>query len=105
MLLEYVQDLGYDFLMMFDCVSVYQDIVHGLHIDHHISFVDEVLEDVVHHGLEGGQAVGEAEEHNQGFEEAPICSEGGLPLVSLFDPHIVVSPTYIQFCKVAGLGV
>ena len=102
MLSECVQDSGYDFPMMFDHASVYQDIVH---IDHHISFVNEVLEDVVHHGLEGGRAVGEAEEHNQGFEEAPICSEGGLPLVSLFYSHIVVSPMCIQFRRVSGLGV
>ena len=84
-------------------LTVYQDIIH---IDHHIPFIDEVLEDVVHHGLESGQAVGEAEEHDQGFEEALIHLKGSLPLVSLFfDSHIVVSPTYIQFRKVPGLGV
>ena len=65
MLSEYVQDLGYDLPMVFNHVSLYQDIVH---IDCHVSFIDEVLEDVTHHGLEGGQAVGEAEEHDQGFE-------------------------------------
>ena len=102
MLLEYVQDSGHDLPMVFNCVSVYQDIVH---IDRHVSFINEVLEDVIHHGLEGGQAVGEAEEHDQGFEEAPIHSEGGFPLPSLFDSYIVVSPTYIQFRKVSGLGV
>ena len=61
MLLEYVQDLDYDLLMVFNRVSVYQDIVH---IDRHISLIDEVLEDVVHHGLEGGRTVGEAKEHD-----------------------------------------
>ena len=80
MLLEYIQDSGYDLLMVFDCASVYYNIIH---IDHHISFVDEVLEYVIHHGLEGGWTVGKAEEHDQGFEEAPIHSEGGFPLISL----------------------
>ena len=47
--------------MVFNHVSVYQDIVH---VDHHIAFINEVLEDVVHHGLEGGWAVGEAKEHD-----------------------------------------
>ena len=89
---EYVQDSGHDLPMVFDHVGVYQDIVH---IDCHIPFINEVLEDVVHHGLEGGWAVGEAEEHDQGFEETLICSEGGFPLISLFDPYIVVSPMYI----------
>ena len=88
--------------MVFNCASVYQDIVH---IDRHVSFINEVLKDVVHHGLEGGGAVGEAKEHDQGFEEAPIRSEDGFPLISLFDSYIVVSPMYIQFRKVSGLGV
>ena len=70
-----------------------------------MSFINEVLEDVIHHGLEGGQAVGEAEEHDQGFEEAPIHLEGSFPLISFFDSYIVVSPMYIQFRKVSGLGV
>ena len=91
---------SHDLPMVFNRVGVYQAIVH---IDHHIPFIDEVLEDVVHHGLEGGRAVGEAEEHDHGFKEAPIRSEGGFPLVS--DSHIVVSPTDIQFRKVPGLGV
>ena len=99
---EYVQDSGHDLLMVFDCVGVYQDIVH---IDCYIPFINEVLKDVVHHGLEGGRAVGEAKEHDQRFEEAPIHSEGSFPLVSLFDSHIVVSPMYIQFCNIPGLGV
>ena len=99
---EYVQDPGHDLLMVFDRASAYQDIIH---IDCHISFINKVLEDVIHHGLEGGWTVGEAKEHDQGFEEALIHLEGGFPLVSLFDSHIVVSPMYIQFCKVPGLGV
>ena len=102
MLSEYVQDSGHDLPMVFDYVSVYQDIIH---IDCHVPFINEVLEDVIHHGLEGGRAVGEAEEHDQGFKEAPIRSEGGFPLISLFDLYIVVPPMYIQFHKVSGLGV
>ena len=34
--------------------------------------INEILEDVIHHRLEGSWAVGEAKEHNQGFEEASI---------------------------------
>ena len=99
---EYVQDSGHDLPMVFNCAGVYQDIIH---IDCHVPFIDEVLEDVIHHGLEGGWAVGEAKEHDQGFEEAPIHSEGGFPLVSFLDSYVVVSPTYIELRKVLGLGV
>ena len=53
--------MGHDLPMVFDHVSVYQDIVH---VDCHIPFIDEVLEDVVHCGLEGGWTIGEAKEHD-----------------------------------------
>jgi len=90
MLSEYGQDSGHDLPMMFNCAGVYEDIVH---VDCHIAFVDEVLKNVIHHCLEGGQAVGEAEEHDEGFKEAPIRLESGLPLIPLFDSYVVVSPT------------
>ena len=102
MLSEYIQDLGHNLLMVFNHVSVYKDIIH---VNCHIPFIDEVFEDVVHPGLEGGWTIGEAKEHDQRFEEALIHSEGGFPLTSLFDLHIVVSPMYIQFHKVSSLGV
>ena len=96
------QDSGYDLLMVFNCVSVYQDIIH---VNHHVTSINEVFEDVIHHGLEGGWTIGEAEEHEQRFEETSIRSESSFPLISHFDSYIVVSPAYIQFCKVFGLGV
>ena len=50
--------------------------------------------------MEGGWAVGEAEEHDKGFEEALIHLEGHLPLVSLLCSYVVVSPAYIQHHEV-----
>jgi len=35
-----------------------------VHIDGHAPFVYEVMEDRVHHGLEGGWGVGKPEEHD-----------------------------------------
>ena len=63
-----------------------------IHVNHHIAFINEVFDDVIHHGLEGGQIIGEAKEHDQRFEEALIRSEGSFPLISLLDLYIVVSP-------------
>ena len=83
-------------------MQVYEDIIH---VDRHVAFVDEVLKNVIHHCLEGVRAFGEAEEHHKGFKEAPIRSEGGLPLVSLLDLYVVVSPTYVQLGEVLCLGV
>ena len=70
-----------------------------------MTLVNEIFEDVVHHCLEGSWAVGEAKEHDQGFKEASIRPEGSLPLVSLFDLYIVISPSYVQLCEVLGFGV
>ena len=88
--------------MMFDCVGIHQDVIH---VDCHIALIDEVLKDVVHHPLEGGWTVGEAKEHDEGFEEALICSKGSFPLIALFDLYIVISPTYIQLHEVSGFQV
>src|SRR5712664_3941476 len=65
------------------------------------SFGDQILEDVVHHGLESGRTVGEAEEHNQGLKESSVRAESGLPLVTFLDADIVVSPADIQLGEVA----
>ena len=94
---EHVEDLGHHLSMVFNHAGVYEDIVH---VDCHIAFVDKVFENVIHHCLEGGQTVGEAKEHDEGFEEAPIHSEGGFPLVALFDSYVVVTPAYVQFREV-----
>ena len=99
---EYSQDSGHDLPMMFNCAGVYKDIVH---VDCHVALINEVFKNVIHHRLEGGRAVGEAEEHDKGLKEAPICLESGLPLVPLLDSFVVVSPTYIQLGEVLCLGV
>ena len=65
MLLEHIQG---HLSMMLNHVGIHQDVVH---VNHHIALIDEVLENVIHHHLEGGWAMGEAEEHDKGFKEAP----------------------------------
>jgi len=63
---------------------------------------DEVLEDVVHHRLEGGRTVREAEEHDKGFIQAAVGPEGGLPFVPFLYPDVVEAPSDIQFREVLG---
>jgi hypothetical protein len=48
-------------VMLFHCFCEDEDVIQ---VDTDYAFRDEVLEDIVHHGLEGGRAVGEAEEHD-----------------------------------------
>jgi hypothetical protein len=64
------------------------------------SFHDEVLEDVVHHSLEGGGRISESEKHHQRFKESTICTKCCLPLITFFHPNIVVTPSYVELRKV-----
>ncbi len=80
-------------------LSENEDVVH---VDAYKAVPDQIREDVIHHRLEGRRTVRESEEHHQRLKHAPVCLERGLPLVSLSDPHIVVSPPHIQLRKVPG---
>ena len=66
-----------------------QDVIQ---IDYHNAFYYEVSEDVVHYGLEGGQAIGHPKEHYQVFKQTSIGLEGCLPLVSRLNADIVETP-------------
>jgi hypothetical protein len=81
--------------------------LHALHEDEDVievnaddSFHDEVLEDVVHHSLEGGWRVSESEKHHQGFEKSAIHTKCCLPLIAFLHLDIVVTPLYIELHKV-----
>ena len=76
-----------------------QDVIQ---VDHHNTFCYEVLEDVVHHSLKGGGAVGHTKEHYQGFKQASIGLEGCFPLISGLNADVVETPTNIQIGKVSG---
>ncbi|KZT62210.1 hypothetical protein CALCODRAFT_415849, partial [Calocera cornea HHB12733] len=72
-------------------------LLHSLVMGFHIvgEYQDIFTKDIIHHGLEGAGAVDQAEKHHERFEQAAICSECCLPLISLFDPDIVVTPLNI----------
>jgi hypothetical protein len=53
---------------------------------------DEVLEYIIHHGLEGGWAVGHSIQHYQRFEELLVASKGCLPLITFLDSDVLVAP-------------
>jgi hypothetical protein len=62
------------------CLGEDEDVIQ-VHTDH--SFHDEVSENVIHHGLEGGRAVHESKEHNQWFKQSSVCPECCLALISV----------------------
>ena len=75
-----------------DVVEVYHDVARQ----------DEVLEDVVHHCLEGRGGVGQAEVHHQGFKEPPVRPERGLPFVAFPDPDVIETPPDVEFREEPG---
>src|SRR5882724_5466058 len=90
---EDVQDPYHNGMVFLLCLATEnEDIVH---VDDYNSFIDELSEDVIHHHLECCQAVSETKEHDKRFKQASVRLKGCLPLVSILDSHVVVSPSDI----------
>ena len=68
-----------------------------IHVDSHASPINEVSEDGVHHGLEGGQRVGEPEKHHVGSKSPSFVMKATFHLsfflirTSLY-PHSTSNP-------------
>ncbi|KAF8810881.1 hypothetical protein BYT27DRAFT_7090891, partial [Phlegmacium glaucopus] len=62
-------------------------------VDHYNPFHYELVEDVIHHGLESSRTVGEAKEHNQG-------SESRFPFIPFLHSDIVKTPLDVQLSEV-----
>ena len=84
--------------MLFKGFRENEDVIQ---IHHHYSFHNEFSENVIHHGLEGGGAVSEAEEHHQWLKESAVGAEGRLPFISFFHVDIIETPSDIQLCEVS----
>src|SRR3981189_1733339 len=61
---------------------------------------DKVLEDLVHHRLEGRRAVGQSEVHHERFEQTAISSERRFPFIAFFYPHVVIPPADVELGEV-----
>ena len=62
--------------------------------------VFHVGEDLVHHGLECGGGVAEAEEHDSGFEGSSVADEGCFPFITFLNPYVIVSPPKVYLREV-----
>ncbi|KAF8229507.1 hypothetical protein L208DRAFT_1286278, partial [Tricholoma matsutake] len=91
------QDEARDVTVLFNHASEDEDVVE---IDTNNAFEDEVVEDVVHHGLKGDRAI--AKEHDEWFKKTMVGTKGCLPLISLLYPHVIVTPMDIELGKVLG---
>jgi hypothetical protein len=95
-----LEDMFGSFLMKFVVGGEDKEVIH---VDDEPSFSDHVLEGVIHESLEGRGGVGKSEEYYRGFKEAFVGDEGGLPLVSVFDLDIVVSPSNVELSERLGI--
>ncbi|KAG5350172.1 hypothetical protein C0989_012409 [Termitomyces sp. Mn162] len=96
-LVEAFQDKMSDLTVFLQHFGVDEDVIE---VYAHYTLCNEVLKDVVHHGLEGGQAVGETKEHDEWLKQSLVGLEGCLLLISFQNVHIVVTPPDIQFSEV-----
>src|SRR5438445_10904445 len=73
----------------------YQQIVHVDYEERNLKF----SKDIVHHLLEGSWGIAHSEEHDQRFISAMGGYEHAFPLVSLFNPDVIVPPSQIHFAE------
>src|ERR1700759_5344580 len=73
-----------------------------IHINDNTSFINDILEKIIHHGLKGSRTVGKTKEHDKWFKQASIGSEGCFPFISFLHSDIVVPPPNIKFGEVLG---
>jgi hypothetical protein len=66
------------------------------------TMADEVFKNVIHHSLEGRQAVSHAIQHYQGFKQSLVTPKGCFPFISFLDPDVLVAPLDIEFGEVLG---
>ncbi|KAG5334194.1 hypothetical protein C0989_004080 [Termitomyces sp. Mn162] len=96
-LVEAFQDKASDLMVFLQHFGIDEDVV-KVHTQYTLCY--EILEDVVHYGLEGGRAISESKEYNEWLKQFPVGPESSLPLISLLNAHIIVTPLDIQLSEV-----
>ena len=75
-------------------MGVNNDIIH---IVYHLTIVDELMEDIIHHCLECCRGVTQSEKHDSWFKQPSVGLEHGFPLVIFLDLHIIEPPVEIKY--------
>ena len=86
--------------MVFIIVRVDEEVIH---VNDKPSFSNHIPEQVGHELLESGGGIGHAKEHDSGFVRSSVGNEGGLPLVTVLDSDVVISPSYIKLGEDLGV--
>jgi len=72
---------------------------HVVHVNDEPSFLEFLLKYHIHHHLEGGWRVSQAEKHDCRLEETFIGDESCLPFVTSLDTDIVIAPLSVKFSE------
>src|SRR5258708_72445 len=72
---------------------------HVVHVDYEPSFPEFFFEEGIHHHLEGGWRVSEAEEHHSRFEKAFVSNKCCLPFIAIFYSDVIVTPSNIELSE------
>src|SRR5258707_3612768 len=67
-----------------------------IHVADGLIVINEGVEDVIHHCLEGGGRVAQSKEHDKGFKQSAVHGEGCLPLIPFLQSDIVETPAELQ---------
>ncbi len=101
--LEYIVDCCCVSVHVGACCDSYVIHVHLYSGPVEFMFENDILEDVVHHGLEHCRGVGESKVHDGGFKESVPHFESHFPFVSFFYVYVVIPPSDVQFCVDMGI--
>ena len=75
-----------------------------IHVDDKPAFGNHVMEGVVHESLKSSRGIGKPKEHDGGFKQSFVGNEGCLPLVTVLDSYIVVSPANVKLGENFGVS-
>ena len=74
-----------------------------IHIDNEPSFSNHVPEGVIHELLEHDKRVAKIKEHHYRFKESLECDKSCLPLVTILDMNVIISPLNVELDEVVSI--
>src|ERR1700723_4279621 len=83
-------------------IVLWSDNEYVVDVNEYDAVIDEISENSIHHFLKCRGRIAETKEHNRGFKQSARANEGCFPLIPLFNPDVIVTPTDVEFCIPVG---
>ena len=78
-----------------------QDVIH---VTDELSTANEVLEDVIHHGLKCCGGVAQAKKHHSQFIQPAVGGKCSFPFVTFLNPNVIEAPLEVQPSEPLGFA-